>query len=70
MVTELNVAIDEVNQHLPDYARITRFQVADEPFSTRNGELTSNGRPRRNIIAQNYSKQISEIYEELNEYLL
>lgn len=70
MVTELNLAIDEINQHLPDYARIQRFQVADQPFSTRNGELTSNGRLRRKVIAQNYSKQISEIYEGLNEHIL
>ena len=56
--------LGRVNAALPDYARIGRFIVADEPFSPGNGLLTDNGRPRREAIADRYAESIDALYAE------
>lgn len=60
----LSAAVGQVNEHLPDYARIGRYLVADEPFQVQNGLLTGTGRPRRNNIAAHYAAAIDQIYKE------
>lgn len=47
-------AIDIVNQTLPDYARIKRWHLAEQSFSTDNGLLTDNGKLRRPQIFTAY----------------
>ena len=49
-------AVQETNRHLPDYARVSRFSVA-EPFTVSNGQLTGTGRVRRDAIASAYAHQ-------------
>ncbi len=56
-------AIQGLNARLPDYARIKRWIRADAPFSTKNQQLTSNGRNRRDVILQNYQDKINALYE-------
>ncbi len=60
----LVAAIIQVNEQLPDYARIRQYLVADEPFGIDNNQLTGTGRPRRNIIAAHYADDIDRIYRE------
>lgn len=60
---QIDAAIDAVNQHLPDYARIGRWIGAEAPFSTQNRQLTSNGRNRRDVILQHYQHQIDALYQ-------
>jgi long-subunit acyl-CoA synthetase (AMP-forming) len=60
----LAAGIRAVNARLPDYARITRFAVADEPFSVANGELTGSGRPRREAILARYGERLAALYPE------
>ncbi len=57
-------AIFQVNKGLPDYARISRYLIADEPFHIENGQLTGTGRPRRSVIAARYANAINQIYKE------
>jgi long-subunit acyl-CoA synthetase (AMP-forming) len=61
---ELDVkkAIKEINHTLPDYAQVTDWVFADEPFSLSNEEMTATGRPRRNIIRQHYEQEINQLY--------
>ena len=47
-------AILAANRELPDYARVTDFIIADEPFSPANGLLTQTGKLRREAIALRY----------------
>jgi long-subunit acyl-CoA synthetase (AMP-forming) len=61
--TEIETAIQHINQGLPDYARITRWISADAPFTLANQQLTSNGRNRRNMILQHYEQKINALYE-------
>lgn len=56
-------ALEEVNAGLPDYARIGDFVRADQPFSAREGLLTSNGRPRREAILARYAPDIARRYD-------
>jgi long-chain acyl-CoA synthetase len=63
-------AVDAANQLLPDYARIRHWLPASVPFSLRNEQLTSNGRPRRAAILAAYAPQIQSIHEEEADVVL
>lgn len=56
-------AIAQVNQQLPDYAQVGDVVFADQPFSPHNGQLTANGRLKRDVIAAAYVAEINVIYE-------
>jgi len=60
---ELAAAIARVNLTLPDYARLTRWILAEQPFSAANGQLTGNGRIRRPAIGACYAAQIEHCYQ-------
>jgi long-subunit acyl-CoA synthetase (AMP-forming) len=62
--TLINSAIAEVNLSLPDYARISKWILADHPFSFNNGLATSNGRLRRYEIFKHYQHFIQDLYKE------
>lgn len=53
-VDDITQAIARANSELPDYAQIGAWLTASEPFSAANGQLTSNGRLRRNYIIEHY----------------
>lgn len=55
-------SINRINQQLPDYARVSKWLLADEHFSTDNQQLTPNGRLKRDVIWQTYQKNIDALY--------
>lgn len=57
-------AVREANEALPDYARIRKWLAADEPFLPDNGQLTTNGRLKRDAIWPHYLERIEALYEE------
>ncbi|MBF7729379.1 AMP-binding protein [Pseudomonas sp. N040] len=57
---EIAGAIVEVNQRLPDYARVHHWLRAAEPFSAANGLATANGRLRRAALAEHYQSAIEQ----------
>jgi len=57
-------AVSTANAHLPDYARVHRWLIADEAFSVANGLFTGTGRPRREAIWKVYKQRIEQYYEE------
>lgn len=59
--TAVASAIAEINHHLPDYARVGRWLVATSPFSPLNGQLTANGRLKRDVIWQHYQPAIEAL---------
>ncbi|EEF81243.1 AMP-binding protein [Methylophaga thiooxydans] len=66
-ITESSVIdqwIKQVNQTLPDYARIMAWQYFCEPLSVSRGTLTTNGRPVRQAISSCYQQQINDLYKE------
>jgi long-subunit acyl-CoA synthetase (AMP-forming) len=60
---EIAADIERVNADLPDYARVGRWILADEPFSHENGLATLNGRLRRDSILRAYQHRIDLCYE-------
>jgi long-chain acyl-CoA synthetase len=61
--------IEEVNERLPDYARIGSHVIASSPFSVSSGELAVSGSPCRVVIEEHYSTQINNQPEVQNEQL-
>lgn len=58
---QIAAEISQINQHLPDYARVQKFFIA-EPFTSHNQLLTDNGRLRRAAILAQYQSSINAIY--------
>jgi long-subunit acyl-CoA synthetase (AMP-forming) len=63
----VNQAIEEANRVLPDYARVKHWLPAQAPFLPQNGQLTANGRLKREAIWQHYQADIERVYEEKSE---
>ena len=61
---QLDDYLQWLNPQLPDYARIAQFHRLSAPFSQHDATLTSNGRPRRAVIAERYQAQIAALYPE------
>jgi long-subunit acyl-CoA synthetase (AMP-forming) len=59
---EIENAIKQVNQSLPDYAQMGHYIVAKEPFTVSNGLATANGRPKREAILNQYQEELDAIY--------
>jgi long-subunit acyl-CoA synthetase (AMP-forming) len=56
-------AVAEMNHNLPDYARVSRWIIADEPFSIRNGLANGAGTLDRRAIAIKYSPHLEKLYQ-------
>jgi long-subunit acyl-CoA synthetase (AMP-forming) len=65
----IDSAIAQVNQRLPDYARIGAWIMADEPFLAINNQLTWNGRLRRGEIAARYRDRLDNLYGKGKAYV-
>ena len=59
---ELAHAVHSVNQHLPDYAQVTHWIVAKQPFSTANQLMSPSGCIQRARIYAEYQTQIEPLY--------
>jgi len=57
-------AVAAANVSLPDYARVSIWLAAEEPFSVSNGLWTGTGRPRRQHIFNTYAEKINRLYKE------
>ncbi|MEO8938599.1 MAG: AMP-binding protein [Burkholderiaceae bacterium] len=60
--SEIEAAIADTNRRLPDYARVSKWTAAREPFSTANGLLTSNGKLRRDALVARYAQALNTLY--------
>lgn len=59
---KISAAIARINQQLPDYAKVSKWLLADEDFSVENQQLTPNGRLKRDVIWQHYQAEIDALY--------
>ncbi len=57
---QLAEQIVALNKRLPDYARVHRWFVPEQPLSA-SGLLTPNGRPRRERILQTFATRIQQL---------
>jgi long-subunit acyl-CoA synthetase (AMP-forming) len=58
----INQAIAEANLVLPDYAQVKSWLPATAPFLPQNGQLTANGRLKRDAILTQYQTAIDKFY--------
>jgi long-chain acyl-CoA synthetase len=58
----LERAVAAANARLPAYARVRSWLRASQPFTSATGELTANGRLRREVIERRYAAAISDLY--------
>jgi long-subunit acyl-CoA synthetase (AMP-forming) len=58
----INQAIAEANLVLPDYAQVKSWLPATGPFLPQNGQLTANGRLKRDAILTQYQSAIDKFY--------
>ncbi|WP_236207117.1 AMP-binding protein [Pseudomonas tohonis] len=61
---QLEAAVQRCNRALPDYARVHRWVRLAEPFTSANGLLTGNGRPRREAIYVRYQTLLNQLANE------
>jgi long-subunit acyl-CoA synthetase (AMP-forming) len=59
--TEIQQAINQVNQELPDYAQMSHWLLI-EPMTPANGLVTVNGRPKRQAIEIKYKQALEGLY--------
>jgi long-subunit acyl-CoA synthetase (AMP-forming) len=67
IISAVSQAIAEANSVLPDYARVKCWLPAQAPFLPQNGQLTANGRLKRETIWQLYQAPIEQLYEEKSD---
>ena len=67
---DVTAAVARANRVLPDYARIKAWVPSQHDFSFATGELTSNGRLRREALLARYRYQIERLYQETPEHVL
>lgn len=60
----VDAAVAAANANLPGYAKVSRWLPAQEPFTSVNGQLTTNGRLRRAVVAGRYAPVIDQLYLE------
>jgi long-subunit acyl-CoA synthetase (AMP-forming) len=60
---DIDKAIQQANKSLPDYAQVSAWILADEPFLLSNNQLTGTGRLKREVIEAYYQQSIENIYK-------
>ena len=55
--------INAINKQLPDYARIQKWHRLAAPLSVQQGLLTTNNRPKRMAISQQYHDVFEQFYQ-------
>ncbi|USI73156.1 AMP-dependent synthetase/ligase [Sphingomonas morindae] len=62
LVRALQAAVDRVNARLSPIEKIRRIILADEPFTTENGELTPSLKVRRHVLRARYGERLDALY--------
>lgn len=65
--TDVDAAVQRANGRLPEYARIGAWIRAGAPFTPANGQLTGNGRLRREAILAAYQSELDRLFDQGSE---
>ena len=60
---QIQTVIDQINQGLPDYARIKKWHRLSQLLASQKELMTDNGRPRRQAIYNHYTSKIQSLYD-------
>lgn len=59
---QVQSALDRVNAELPHYKQIRAFHISSEALTIENGLLTANGKLKRDLVVQRYTREIEDMY--------
>jgi len=62
LYTMIGEAVDRANSRLSQLERVRRYIIADEPFTTENGQMTATLKVRRHIVRELYGDRIDALY--------
>ena len=60
---QIQTVIDQINQSLPDYARIKKWHRLSQLLASQKELMTDNGRPKREAIYNHYTSKIQSLYD-------
>ena len=63
----IQAVIDRLNADQPHYKQVRAFQIVSEPFGIESGLRTSNGKLKRDAIADRYAAEINAMYAKKTE---
>ena len=63
----IQAVIDRLNADQPHYKQVRAFQIVSEPFGIESGLVTSNGKLKRDAIADRYAAEIEAMYAKKTE---
>ena len=58
--------VEKLQQDLPPYERVRRFELLPQPLTVENGEITPTLKVKRKIVEQKYSSLIEKMYAGLS----
>ena len=56
--------VDKVNENLPPWEQIKKYQFLPEPLSIKRGELTPKMSVKRQVVSKSYVELIEKIYSD------
>jgi long-chain acyl-CoA synthetase len=62
LYTMIGEAVDRANSRLSQLERVRRYIIADEPFTTENGQMTATLKVRRHVVRELYGDRIDALY--------
>ncbi|WP_051560233.1 AMP-binding protein [Marinobacterium jannaschii] len=65
-IARIQLQLDQLNEQLPESARIEQWFLADGPFSVANDQLTAAGQVRREAVYRYYGPQLNALYRQTN----
>ncbi|MGH7060703.1 MAG: long-chain fatty acid--CoA ligase, partial [Stellaceae bacterium] len=61
--TAVGAAVSRVNRALPASERVRRFVIADEAFTTANGQMTPTLKVKRHAVREAYRTALDALYQ-------
>lgn len=64
VIKRIQKEVDKANENLSQWEKVKKFVLLEESFTIEKGEITPTLKAKRNVISENYKKQIESIYAE------
>ena len=64
VLTTIQQEVDKVNENLPPWEQIKKYQFLPEPLSIKRGELTPKMSVKRQVVSKSYVELIEKIYSD------
>ena len=62
VIHRIQKEVDKVNMRLPNWEKVKKFILVEEPFTIEKGELTPKMSIRRSVVKEHYKDEIHSLY--------